>query len=125
MGHTDIVDKLQHITFAKASSPSSHLGNAQLLSDILDQCENHMRKAVGATLDQFMGINPLVVQELSSKKGHSSGLDFSLLPSLEGETGANLQLCYGRLCSAIASIGAHPTPEEIPHIDYSPLWDAP
>ncbi len=125
MGHTDIAGKLQHITFAKAGGPSSHLGNAQLLSDILDLCENHMHEAVGSSPDQFMGINSLVVQELSSKKGHSSGLDFGLMTSLEGETGPNLQLCYSRLCSAIKSIGAHPAPEEIPCINYSSLWEAP
>jgi arginyl-tRNA synthetase len=136
MGHADIADKLQHITFAKASGPSSHLGNAQLLGDILDQCENHMREAMGANPDQYqiedydavakvMGINSLVVQELYSKKAHSHGIGFNLMTSLEGETGPNLQLCYARLCSAIASIGARPTPEEIPHIDYSSLWEAP
>jgi len=136
MGHADIADKLQHITFAKANCPLSHLGNAHLLGDILDQCENHMREAISASPDVYriedcdsvvrvMGINALVVQELFSKKAHGSSPGFNLMTSLEDETGPNLQLCYARLCSAIASTGSHPTPEEIPYIDYSSLCDGP
>jgi arginyl-tRNA synthetase len=130
MGHADIADKLQHITFTRANGPQ---GNA-LLGDILDHCETHMREAMSAIPDEYpfqdcdtvakpFGINSLVVQELSLRKGHSNGLGFNLTTSLEGETGANLQVCYARLCSAITCIGTHPNPEDIPDIDYTSLWE--
>jgi arginyl-tRNA synthetase len=34
-------------------------------------------------------------------------------------------MCYARLCSAIATIGVQLKSEEIPHIDYSSLWEPP
>jgi arginyl-tRNA synthetase len=133
MGHPEIANKLEHVTFPRAGGPSSALGNAHLLGDILDQCENLMHEFMGTNLDReeddavekIMGINSLLVQQLSSRNAHCNSLSFQTMMSWEGETGPNLQLCYGRLCSAIASIGAHPTVEEIPHIGYSSLWEGP
>jgi arginyl-tRNA synthetase len=127
MGHTDIAEKLEHISFPKGP----RLGNAQLLGDILDQCENYMREFMGVSPDhedydvvgKVMGINSLIVQELFSKTAHINILSFNLMTLLEGETGSNLHICYGRLCSAIAGIGVRPTADEIPHIDYSSLWE--
>lgn len=136
MGRADVANKLQHISFARANGPSPHPGNAQLLGDILDQCEKQMREAISSNPDQYqiedcnaiakvMGINSLVFQELSSRKGHCNGLDFNLLTLSEGETSTNLQLCYSRLCLAITKIGASLSQEEIPYIDYAPLSDPP
>jgi len=76
-------------------------------------------------VSKVMGINSLFIQELSSRKGHCNGLDFNLLTLSEGETGTSLQLCYARLCLVIVKIGAHPSPEEIPHIDYATLFEPP
>ncbi|KAH8593952.1 arginyl-tRNA synthetase [Bisporella sp. PMI_857] len=132
MGRADVANKLQHITFARANGPLSHLGNTQLLGDILDQCEKHIHEAMIANQDQYqigdgnsiakvIGINSLVIQELSLRKGHCNGLDFSLLTSLEGETGTSLQFCYARLCAAIAKIGAYPSSGEISQLDYATL----
>ena len=42
---------------------------------------------------------------------------------MEGETGGNLQVCYARLCTALANIGSIPSPEDILNTDYSSLWD--
>ncbi|KAF4632048.1 hypothetical protein G7Y89_g6082 [Cudoniella acicularis] len=137
MGRPDVSSKLQHITFTKAIGSTSHLENAQLLGDILDQCENHMREAIATSPEQYqiakdddavakaMGINSLIVQELSLRKGDANGLDLSLLTLSEGETGTNLQLCYARLCAEIASLGLSPSPEEILDIDYSSLSEPP
>lgn len=136
MGRADVANKLQHVTFTRANGPASHLGNAQLLGDILDQCEKHMLGAIVANPDQYqiedsgaaakmMGINSLVLQELSLRKGHCNGLDFNLLTLSEGETGTSLQRCYTRLCTTIASLRAPPSSEEIPHIDYSSLSEPP
>jgi arginyl-tRNA synthetase len=133
MGHPDIANKLERVTFPRAGGPPSALGTAHLLGDILDQCENQMHEFMGTNLDhdeddaveKIIGINSLLVQQLSSKNAHGNSLSFKAMTFWEGETGPNLQLCYGRLCSAIASIGTHPTVEEIPHIDYSSLWEAP
>lgn len=135
MGRSDVASKLQHITFPK---PNGHFtsGGPQLLGDILDQCETRMRETMDAKPDEYpihdhatvakvVGINSLVLQELSSRKGQSHGLDFKLLTSSEGETGTSLQICYTRLCSAIARIDVHPSPEELPHLDYSSLSEPP
>jgi len=95
-----------------------------------------MHEAIVANADQYqiedgdaaaklMGVNSLVIQELSSRKGYGNSLDFSLLTLSEGETSTSLQLCYARLCSAIASIGQHPSAAELPHIDYSSLFELP
>jgi arginyl-tRNA synthetase len=95
-----------------------------------------MREAMGANPDdhyienyddpvKVMAMNSLVVEELSPKTTHSNSLDFILMMAWGGETGPSLQVCYGRLCSAIAGIGVHVTAEKIPHIDYSSLWEAP
>jgi len=135
MGHPEIADKLEHITFAKANRRSSHLGDAQLLGDILDQREDFMREVMSASPDEYpiewgdavakaMGLSSLVVQELRSRKGHSTNTDLSLL-AVEGETGPDLLRCYARLCSAIATIGVRLTPEEVPSLDYEPLWMSP
>jgi arginyl-tRNA synthetase len=115
MGHPDVADKLEHITFAKASRRSSHLGDAQLLGDILDQREDFMREVMNASPDDFqidgsdavsqaMGVSSLVVQELRSRKTHGNKPDLSLL-ALEGETGPDLLRCYARLRAAIAGTG--------------------
>jgi arginyl-tRNA synthetase len=132
MGRADIADKLEHITFPKANRRASHLGDAQLLGDILDQREDFMREVVSASPDEYhvedgdaaakaTGISSLVVQELNSKKIRGNGTDFSHL-TLEGP---DLLLCYARLRSAIATIGVRLKSEEIPHIDYSSLWEPP
>jgi len=72
-----------------------------------------------------MGINSLILQELSLRKGDCNGLDLDLLSLSEGETGTNLQLCYAKLCSEIVGIGQHLSPEEIRDIDYTSLSEPP
>jgi arginyl-tRNA synthetase len=135
IGFADISEKLQHITFPKTSGASPH-GKAQLLGDILDQCENHMSEAIIANPDEYqfedndaankvLGINFLVIHELSQKKNQNIGIDFNFMASSEGETGISLQMCYSRLCSAILKNGVHPSSEEISHVDYSSLWEQP
>ena len=135
MGYSDIAHKLEHATFAKASRRSSHLGNAQLLGDIIDQREHFMREVMNASPDDYhieggdaaakaMGVSSLVVQELRFKKGHSNNIELSHL-SIGGESGPELLRCYARLCSAIAATGVNLAPEEVPHIDYTPLWAPP
>lgn len=136
MGRADVAEKLQHITFPKGHT--THEGNAQLLGDILDQCESYMREAMTANPDRYpvehgdavanaMGVNSLVIQELWARRGHHVGLDFSLnlLTLTEGETGTNLQLAYARLCAAIAKIGMMPRLEELADIDYSSIAEIP
>lgn len=137
MGRGDVAGKLQHVTFTKANnSPVTQPGSTQMLGDILDQCENHMRDAMTANPDEYqiedhdavakaMAINSLVLHQLSLKKGDSNDLDFNLLTSPTGETGTNLQLCYAKLCSEIASVGPYPGPDEIPDLDYTSLSQPP
>jgi len=133
MGHPEIANKLEHITFAKANRRSSHLGDAQLLGDILDQREDFMREVMSADPEDYyiesgdavakaMGLSSLVVQELRSRKGNN--LDLSLL-AVEGETGPDLLRCHARLCSVIAMNGVRLTAEEVPNVNYESLWMSP
>ncbi|KAL5321423.1 hypothetical protein ACEPPN_009381 [Leptodophora sp. 'Broadleaf-Isolate-01'] len=138
MGRGDVASKLQHITFNKSNSPVLHPGGVQLLGDILDQCENHMREAMNLDPDEYqienrdtvapaLGINSLILHQLSLKKGDSNNLDFNLLASPTGEmgSGTNLLLCYAKLCTEIAGVGSYPSAEEIPDLDYSSLSQPP
>jgi arginyl-tRNA synthetase len=136
MGHADLADKLQHLGFPRVTT---NWGNAKLLGDMLDQCEEHIARAMSADSDAYQdgecnavakatGVSALVVQELNpprKKVSHANGLDVGHLTSLDGETGPGLQLCYARLRSMIESTGTKVAPEDIPNLDYSSLWDAP
>ena len=135
MGRVDISDRLQHITFPKAGGQSSG-GSSHLLGDILDQCQFRMLEAMKSNPEEYqfedceaiskvMGLNFLIVHELSLRKNHNSSLDFNFMASSEGETGIRLQMSYSRLCSAILKNGVHPREDEINNIDYSSLWDEP
>jgi arginyl-tRNA synthetase len=135
MGFADISEKLQHITFPKASGPSPH-GKAQLLGNILDQCENHMSKAMSDNPDEYqfedsdaagkvIGINFLIIHELSQKKNQNIGIDFNFMASSEGETGISLHMCYSRLSTTILRNGVYLSSEDIYHVDYSSLWKEP
>ncbi|KAG4428669.1 hypothetical protein IFR05_015848 [Cadophora sp. M221] len=144
MGRADVANKLQHVTFTRPSGPSPHVGSVQLLGDILDQCEKQMHEAIVADPEKYpiedgedgeavaktMGINSLVIQELSSRKGQANGLlgALSLLTLSDGETGTSLQLCYARLCSAIAKSGGAPDAsslETIAQVEYATLLETP
>lgn len=140
MGRLDVANKLQHVTFTKPSCPSHHVGSAQLLGDILDQYEEQMHKAIVSELDtcpfgdveavaKRIGVNSMVIQELSSRKGQGNGLlgAFSHLTLSDGGTGTSLQLCYARLCSSIAKIESPNTSssEMITHVEYATRLEPP
>ena len=123
MGHADVADKLHHVAFSKPSGTSSQTGKAQLLGDILDQYEEQLHEAIvtnsvkyplqdNQSFAKTMGINSMVIQELSVRKGQSSGLvgAFSKLDLSDSENGTSLQLCHARLCSVIVKLGARDTP---------------
>jgi len=66
-----------------------------------------MREAIGAGPDdpvKVMAMNSLVVEELSPKTTHSNSLDFIPMMAWGGETGPRLQVCYGRLHSALRAL---------------------
>lgn len=140
MGRDDIAKKLQHVTFTKPSGLSSHVDNVQLLGDILDQYGDSIGEAMvsnpdrypfregGAAVETF-GINAMIMQELSSRKGQSTSLlgSFSMLDLSDGDNGTSLQLCYARLCSEITKIGAPDAsnPDLVGLVDYGALLEPP
>jgi arginyl-tRNA synthetase len=135
MGRVDIAEKLQHVSFPKASGPSPY-GNSQLLGDILDQCQKHMSDAINTNPTEYrfeandmaskvLGLNYLIVHELSLKKTQTSSIDFNFMASSEGETGISLQMCYRRLCTAIARNAVSLSPEHNADTEYSSLWKEP
>jgi arginyl-tRNA synthetase len=136
MGRVDVAAKLQHMSFPRGTGPPSPAGHVQLLGDILDQCETRTREAIAAKPSAYpfadhsaaakaLGLNSLLLQELSSRKCHSNGLDLSLLSLSEGDTGTSLQLCYARLCATIANLPSPPGSDELSRLDYSPFWEPP
>ncbi|KAG4422039.1 hypothetical protein IFR04_004780 [Cadophora malorum] len=140
MGRDDVAKKLQHVTFTKPSGLSSHVGNVQLLGDILDQYEDSMRETMvsnpgrypfrkGEAAVKTFGINSMVMQELSSRKGQSNSLlgSFSMLDLSDGDNGTSLQLCYARVCSEMAKIGAPDASKSdiIGLVDYGALLEPP
>jgi arginyl-tRNA synthetase len=145
MGLGDVASKLQHLTFTRINiglAPQLETTSTLQLGDILDHCEKTMHAAIVASPDQYpyqggegdataiakvIGINSMVLHDLSLslRKGHGNGLDFNLLVLSEAETGTGLQLCYTRLCAALAAIGTSPYPEEISHTDFAAFSEPP
>jgi arginyl-tRNA synthetase len=136
MDRPDIAERLRHISFGRANDLSAQLGDAKLLGDFLDQCQAHLQTAIDSIPIAYpiadagaaagaLGISGLVAQDLAVRRTHGYAFDLNRLIAPEGDTGAALQLSYARLCATIASMGALPTPDEIPSINYSSLCEEP
>ncbi|KAK3386784.1 hypothetical protein B0H63DRAFT_140759 [Podospora didyma] len=143
MGHPEIAAKLHHLTFTRGPP---QWGSARLLGDILDCCEDYVRRAATRVHpEQFpphlcrppviraMSVNSLVLQELGTRnKSHTIGLDVEMLTATEGKTGPSLQLAYSRLCQTLSDPRipslremAGMTVSDSSQLDYSSLWDIP
>lgn len=117
MGRSDLSVRLQHINFGKVEGMSSRLGNAKLLSDILDECGAGMHDVMRKNVDKYaqvedpdavaetVGLAAVMVQDMSGKRVNNYPFDMARMMSFEGDTGPYLQYCHARMCSIIRKVG--------------------
>lgn len=117
LGRSDLAARLQHINFGKVEGMSSRLGNAKLLSDILDECGAAMHQVMRKNVDKYaqvkdpdavaetVGLTAVMVQDMSGKRVNNYPFDMARMMSLEGDTGPYLQYCHARMCSIIRKVG--------------------
>ena len=136
LGRPEVARRLRHVAFTRG--PPLWGGDARTLGDIVDRCEEYIRRAVAeadppqlpphrrtpAAL-RAMAVNALVAQELGARnKAHTIGLDAELLMAVDGDTGLSLQLSYARLRGALEAFGADGD-LDVGHDDYSMLCKTP
>ncbi|KAK0706276.1 hypothetical protein B0T26DRAFT_862286 [Lasiosphaeria miniovina] len=147
LGQGDVAGRLHHLSFTRG--PAQWGGDARLLGDILDRCEEYVRRAAASTWPDDVpahlrrtavagqvAISSLVVHELNIRnRSHTIGLDVELLTATDGETGPALQLAYARLRQTLSQLKAAAAAAAAKDpatgtstgaaADYSSLWDAP
>ncbi|KAF7554505.1 hypothetical protein G7Z17_g2867 [Cylindrodendrum hubeiense] len=113
IGRADLASCLQHVNFGRVLGMSSRLGNAKLLSDILDQSRDAMHDVMRRNTEKYaqvvnpdlvaeaVGISAVMVQDMSAKRIHDYEFDMTRMTSFEGDTGAYLQYCHARLNSIL------------------------
>ncbi|KAK7413487.1 hypothetical protein QQX98_007635 [Neonectria punicea] len=113
IGRSDLASRLQHLNFDRVEGMSSRLGNAKLLSDILDQTGAAMHDVMRRNAEKYaqvpdpeavaeaVGISAVMVQDTSGKRIHDYAFDMARMTSFEGDTGPYLQYCHARLGSIL------------------------
>jgi arginyl-tRNA synthetase len=132
MGHSYLVEKLEHVSFGKVQGLSAKEGRSGLLlDDILDQCksaisgllevdpENTQEFQGGDRLkvsDALGGIG-LMAQDLSIRRGGNFSFDIAKIATTDGWTGLALEESYAKLSTKLngAAIDRH----ELESTDYS------
>lgn len=109
MGRSDLAARLQHMNFGKVEGMSSRLGNAKLLSDILDESGASMHEVMRRNADKYaqvenpdavaetVGLTAVMVQDMSGKRISNYPFDMARMMSFEGVTGPYLQYCHARM----------------------------
>jgi arginyl-tRNA synthetase len=113
MDMSDLARKLHHVNFSEVSQMSKKLDHGHMLGEILDQSQAAMKESLNANPDKIellgdteeatatVGINALLVQELSARRSNDHAFDISKMTSFEPGTGPDLQYWYARLCSIL------------------------
>lgn len=103
---SDLVAKLQHVSFNEVSRMSDQLGHGHhMLGEILDRCQSAMEhwleenKAMGVELGNAgnLSVAALFTQELSVRRGHEHAFDLSRMTSFDRGTGPNLRSWCSKL----------------------------
>ncbi|KAI4227161.1 MAG: hypothetical protein L6R36_002599 [Xanthoria steineri] len=117
MGHADIAEKCQHISFGMVQGMSTRKGTVKFLDDILRDVGEKMHEVMQTNKTKYeqvenpeqtadtLGITAVMVQDMSGKR--INGYEFSLdrMTSFEGDTGPYLQYAHARLCSITRKAG--------------------
>ncbi|KAI1334094.1 hypothetical protein F5Y15DRAFT_403031 [Xylariaceae sp. FL0016] len=111
LGYKDIAQKCQHINFGMVLGMSTRKGTVKFLSDILQDCADHMHEVMkknqakyvqvenpDATADT-LGISGVMTQDMSGKRNNNYTFDLNVMMSFEGDTGPYLQYAHARLSS--------------------------
>jgi arginyl-tRNA synthetase len=130
MGHSDLAERLMHISFGKVQGLSPKPGSGLLLGDILDQCQTAIHEFLEADQDnikEFQGgvskvsdalsATALMAQDLSIKRLSTSTLDIKKMATADGYTGLSLQHWFTKLCSKLN--GTTVNRDELESTDYS------
>ena len=132
MGHSDLVEKLEHVSFGKVQGLSAKEGSSGLLlGDILDQCQSAISRLLEvdpANTQEFQGGDrlrvsdalggiSLMAQDLSTRRGGNFQFDIAKMATTEGWTGIALEESYAKLSTKLngAAIDRH----ELESTDYS------
>ncbi|KAL8730149.1 MAG: hypothetical protein Q9166_004232 [cf. Caloplaca sp. 2 TL-2023] len=133
MGHPEIAEKCQHITFGMVHGMSTRKGTVKFLDDILRDVGEKMHEVMQKNQTKYeqvenpeqtadtLGITAVMVQDMTGKR--INGYDFSLdrMTSFEGDTGPYLQYAHARLCSITRKAGL--SAEDLKSADLSLLQE--
>jgi arginyl-tRNA synthetase len=130
MGHSDLAERLMHVSFGKAQGLSPKPGSGLLLGDILDQCQTAIHEFLEADQDnikEFQGgvskvsdalsATALMAQDLSIKRLSTFTFDIKKMATADGYTGLSLQHWFTKLCSKLN--GTTINRDELESTDYS------
>ncbi|KAL8698469.1 MAG: hypothetical protein Q9224_001838, partial [Gallowayella concinna] len=118
MGHPDVAEKCQHISFGMVQGMSTRKGTVKFLDDILRDVGEKMHEVMQKSQVKYgqvenpeqtadtLGITAVMVQDMAAGK-LINGYEFSLerMTSFEGDTGPYLQYAHARLCSISRKAG--------------------
>ncbi|KAF2474683.1 Nucleotidylyl transferase [Lindgomyces ingoldianus] len=108
-----LANKVQHVNFSEVSKMKEKLGAEYQPNEIIDQCQLAMLESLKAEEEKAqllgdlgeaakrMGINALLAQELSARRGNEHPFDISGMTSFKPGTGPDLQYWYAKLCSIL------------------------
>jgi arginyl-tRNA synthetase len=130
MGHSDLANRLLHISFGGVQGLSPKPGSGLLLGDILDQCQTAIHEFLEADQDNIkefqggdskvsdaLGAIALMTQDLSIRRASNFTFDIKKMATADGYTGLSLQHWFAKLCSKLN--GAAVNRDELESTDYS------
>lgn len=133
LGHKDIAQRCQHITFGMVQGMSTRKGTVKFLNDILRDVGDHMHEVMKKNESKYaqvaepektadiLGISSVMVQDMTGKRINNYTFNMDQMTSFEGDTGPYLQYAHSRLCSIRRR--AELTDEDIASADLSLLTE--
>ncbi|KFH43410.1 Arginine--tRNA ligase, cytoplasmic-like protein [Hapsidospora chrysogenum ATCC 11550] len=111
IGHKDISQRCQHISFGMVQGMSTRKGTVKFLNDILRDVGEHMHEVMKRNEEKYsqiedpvkvadiLGISSVMVQDMTGKRINNYTFNMDAMTSFEGDTGPYLQYAHSRLCS--------------------------
>lgn len=136
MGHSELADRLQHVSFNVVKGLVPQEGTSGLLlSDILDQCQatvlsllandpdrfSHFQRAQDPDFCDSLGAIALMTQDLSVRRRDDLIFDIPNIGNIEEDTGVDLQSCVTKLNRKLQGVVIDH--EDLEKSDYSVFED--
>ncbi|TPX07091.1 uncharacterized protein E0L32_010986 [Thyridium curvatum] len=133
VGHKDIADRCQHISFGLVLGMSTRKGTVKFLDDILRDAADFMHETMKKNEDKYaqvenpqatadiLGISSVMVQDMRGKRINNYTFNMEAMTSFEGDTGPYLQYAHTRICSIKRKAGL--TEEDLASADLSLLTE--